>query len=93
MHHGKKVNYSASCLSALTATVICVMVAVKVSKKTVLEARALSDSHRFCAIAIYTMIACLVIIFTHTVKVYQVLNHCLLEVDTLVELMLLTYLR
>jgi len=28
MHHGKKVNYITSCLSALTASVICVMVVV-----------------------------------------------------------------
>lgn len=48
MHHGKKVNYSASCLSALTASVIYVMVVVKVSKKAVLKTKALSDSYRFC---------------------------------------------
>jgi hypothetical protein len=48
MHHGKKVNYSASCLSALTASVICVVVVVRVSKKAVLRAKALSGSYRFC---------------------------------------------
>lgn len=48
MHHGKKVYYSASCLSSLTAIVICEMSVVKVSKKAVLKAEALSDSYRCC---------------------------------------------
>jgi len=46
MHHGK--NYSASCLSALTDSVICVMFVVEVSKKAVLKAKALSDSYGYC---------------------------------------------
>lgn len=45
MRHSKKVDCSASRLSVLTASVIIV---VKVSKKTVLKAKALSDSYRFC---------------------------------------------
>jgi hypothetical protein len=48
MRHGKEVKYSASCLSTLTASLICVVVVVKVSKKIVLKAKALSDGYRFC---------------------------------------------
>lgn len=48
MRHGKKVNYNASCLSTLTARVVCVMVVVKGSKKAVLKAKVLSDSYRLC---------------------------------------------
>jgi hypothetical protein len=48
LHASWQENNSASCLSDLTASVICVKVVLKVGRKAVLKAKALSDSYWFC---------------------------------------------
>jgi len=91
MHHGKKVKYIASCLSTLTASVICVVVVVKV-RRLCWKPKPYQTVTGFVIIAIH-MFAYLVITFAQSVESYQVINHHLLEVDILVEVMLITYYK
>ena len=56
-----------------------------------LKARALSDSHRFCAIAIHIMIAYLVITFAQTESLGP--KSSFIRRDTLVVVMLVTHLK